>query len=712
MVSREEIVRKIQAAKAAQQVASFANEDFKDCDLSGVDFSDSVVTGASFQGANLQGANLSQVTGLGCEQLGGANLAGCRLPETVAEFHSVDVLNECIKYATSLLLATMGASIYFLLTVFATHDLQLLTQRGSATLPVLNLAVGTRTFFQVGPLVIGALATVFFLVLGNLWSHFLTLPLVFPDGVPIERRVQPWLVNQLLNLRSKNLAAVDCARLGFVMLVAYGVAFLTLFVCYARICAVVKYDPNIVYPIVGLTLLVGGVSFAFLRAHWQLLRKGAGKGLKSPVTGGAIFLVAVAILFLADIVYLIRDRVPSQLSSAQLGFRRGVSGRIGPLAQWMDPTGVEQVRQIANELQQPGGFSLRPGFLPDNVNIEGDLSLRPEGWKSDPNIFVPPSAKENSESNASTVETLRAERQSKVRQAIQDLNALIPPASLIGSAEKIEALSEEAAKVPTPRTDPVLPPGLATNLSFIRASNAFLVNADIRGVNLYGADLNGANLRSARFSEVSAETDEVLFSANLNCTLLRSADLSSARAEGVNLVLADLRDADLSFARMSKATAIGANFKNAVLTWTSLDRAVLIGSNLSYATMPHVVLVRAQLRGANLKDTILIDAQMSGAKMSYAKLDRALLINANLSQANLSGATCSATDFEGAQLYEAGLEGVDFLSALNVKAAKFNGAYGNEKTKLPKGLPYKKQKLSAGEKLVHPSATYKLILNS
>lgn len=122
-----------------------------------------------------------------------------------------------------------------------------------------------------------------------------------------------------------------------------------------------------------------------------------------------------------------------------------------------------------------------------------------------------------------------------------------------------------------------------------RGTKIYLVDRDMRGIDLSGMDLSWAIMTGAILMGANLE------GANLNNTILERAHLSGARMKGATMIGADLINAYLMGADLR-----GADFTNADLT----------GANLMYANLMDANLTRADLRGAILNHAILMDADL------------------------------------------------------------------------------------------------------
>jgi len=188
-------------------------------------------------------------------------------------------------------------------------------------------------------------------------------------------------------------------------------------------------------------------------------------------------------------------------------------------------------------------------------------------------------------------------------------------------------------------------------LGGLKASRAWLKNADLSWSELTKADfcrayLRGAKLNGAKLNEAKL-TRAVLTGAELICAELIYAKLDGAKLNEAELNYAELTRAELIYAELNYAKLNGAKLHYAKLHYAKLDGAKLNGAKLHYAKLLYAKLNDAELIGAELNEAELNCAELNGATLNYAKLTGAKLSHAELIGANLVGADLSGADVSG-----------------------------------------------------------------
>ena len=138
------------------------------------------LTDANLRDADLSNAKLSTVTSLRAERLGGSVLMNATLPEDIRKFDRLKHVEETSRHAGTTFVALWGASLYSWLTIATTTDVQLVTDRASSPLPIINTAIPLAGFYLAAPLILLGVYFYLHLYLQRLWRDLAALPARFP----------------------------------------------------------------------------------------------------------------------------------------------------------------------------------------------------------------------------------------------------------------------------------------------------------------------------------------------------------------------------------------------------------------------------------------------------------------------------------------------------------------------------------------------------
>ncbi|MFM8829121.1 MAG: pentapeptide repeat-containing protein [Actinomycetota bacterium] len=191
------------------------------------------------------------------------------------------------------------------------------------------------------------------------------------------------------------------------------------------------------------------------------------------------------------------------------------------------------------------------------------------------------------------------------------------------------------------------------NLRKIRFTRANIVGADLRG-----ADLRGARLDGAKFSSLPRRGKRANQAQGCSVGGCDVTVLTSIRAEGAALPMADM-----SCGQLYCAPGTGPLFENAQMGGTDLSGANLAGATTNQAVQVIYSVDTLNLQSANLTGANVVNANLAGATAINANMTGANLTGANLSWANLSGATLQSanatrTNFANAEFLYTNLNGV------------------------------------------------------
>jgi uncharacterized protein YjbI with pentapeptide repeats len=503
---------------AELQVVNLTNADLYGADitganLQGANFTGAYLCGASLRGANLEGVDLSGVTGgLRTEQLAGADLTGARLPDQLKKLYDgLDNVKGISESARKIFLVVLAACLYCWLTIATTTDVNLITNRASSPLPIIQTAIPIAGFYLVAPMLVLCIYFYFHFYLQKLWEELGSLPAVFPDGRPLHAKVDPWLLNDLVQAHlpklNVNRPFLSHFQLWISVLLAWWVVPITMFLFWGR----------------------------YLRRHEQI-------GTAFHIVLLVVSLVAAVCLYrLAVATFRGLERRPflwkSALSNRQslltIAFAVGAAGFFGLISlgairgdRSSKPLfGIALPQSEGRWNMSDGPATWVPRFMalvgsPPFASLTGvDVSVR--GYSG------------NSKSQKNLDSTFGAEL------AGADLRyASARGAFLVRSSLTFADLS-------------------VADLGDADLSGANLTQANLSGANLLLADLSGANLYGARLEHT------VLSVANLSSTMLMASDLTGADLTGADLADSNLFASDLSDARLSYAN----------LTYSHLEKA-------------------------------------------------------------------------------------------------------------------------------------------
>jgi uncharacterized protein YjbI with pentapeptide repeats len=225
---------------AALRGKDLSGANLRAADLRGAGLSEANLSGASLREANLQGVDLSVAQrGLQTEQLAGADLTGATLPPELTKlYESLQNVNNISESARKLFLAVLAACLYSWLTIATTTDVNLITNRASSPLPIIQTSIPIVGFYWVAPLLLLSVYFYFHFYLQKLWEELGSLPAILPDGRPLHSKIDPWLLNDLVRAHLPKLNVdrpfLSYFQLWISVLLAWWVVPITLFLFWGR----------------------------------------------------------------------------------------------------------------------------------------------------------------------------------------------------------------------------------------------------------------------------------------------------------------------------------------------------------------------------------------------------------------------------------------------------------------------------------------------
>ena len=530
----------------------FRNSDLSGLDLTDADLSLADLRGARLVGANLSNADLTDARSLTEEQLALTDLSNAKLPGHLATFDGLQRMAEVTAHAKAVFVTIIAASLFSLLTITSVSHADLIKNTMVSKVPTVDIIVDIGRFFLVVPPVLLGLYVYFHLTLQNLWCYAASLPEVFQDGLHLNRKASPWLLNSIFEKwrPSTNSQKGVYAFLGFLVsiLLAWFIVPMTLLFFWAQYLVEHDWTGSIwLTLVVGLTVFFGVDSFLTAKSILKSGQPGERKHVGSFSSKSFVFnrkqrffkptvSAAVVVVALMGLAGPVIDGYPDLLD------------------RWMLPT---DNFEASDETNNPGikksesfpGVILRwfdNRFFADLRGIE--VSVKEEGWN------------QYEEETRKSEDYTRDEKQANSERRLPVKPALLNRKNLRGA----------------------------------NAAGAFLVKAELRyadlrkarfysnetKTNMEGAIMTGANLRSANLT---------------NCRLRKAYLDNNANLEESQLNYADIEGANLRYAILRKVKA-----QNVILRNANLEGAILESGNFCFANFENAILDGADIKAANL----------------------------------------------------------------------------------------------------------------
>jgi len=457
---------------ACLQEAELLRADLQGANLAEAKLQKAKLWKAKLREADLQDADLTDATGLLAGQLAGANVSGAKLPEAIREFEGLKIVEETSRNAQKLFVSMLLGCVYSWLTIAITTDAGLLTNLASSPLPIIGTQIPIVGFYVAAPILLLSLYLYFHIYLQRLWEGLADLPAIFPDGRPLDKRADPWLLNGLVRAHFRLLRndrpPLSRLQVGLSFLLAWWVVPFAILWFWARYLPRHDWIGTGVH-IVLLVVSIGFGIMSYLLARVTLrgkkrkpfLWKKAWKDVRT-YKRGAVSLGIGAIFYFLSLGVI--NGIPPYFDSPDL-----------------KPTDVRAwVPRVFVHIRYPF------------ANLaEEDVSIKPPNWTGQ-------KEKENEEIVLVKGARLLARnlRYARAYRAFL-VNADLRWANLQGA--NLENASLQGANL----TNADLRGGANLTLANLQGGNllgANLENASLQGANLWGANLQGANLRRANLT--------------------------------------------------------------------------------------------------------------------------------------------------------------------------------------------------------------------
>lgn len=594
---------------------------FRGATLVGCNFQNSDLDSADFREANLRDADLSTAKGILSEQFGASNLSGSRFPDSAKGIFPLENISEASKNAALVFFTMLAACVYCLLAIGTTTDSGLITNATTSTLPVIGATIPIVGFYLIAPVVLLCIHSYFLLNLQRLFDQLVKCPAVWPDGIPLDRKVYPWLFNGLACVHVTRLRDTrpPLARVQAVLvrLLGWWIVPATVVLFWLRFFP--RHDP--VGTLIQCALVSASITLAggFQNLSTKTLRLRNWRMWPSIIVFVAFFGCTVA-FSVGAISHRptenVRIRQVRALYRQYYGLYRGHPERATYFFNAFLERATDRIAEAVGSRSWAYDLLQRLGYPPRLDLSAADVSIPPE-------------------------RTSDAAGKSSVPARIG------------------EALSgAKGAQLRHARLD-----DCACSYAFM--ANADLGCADLRGANFSHADLEGADLSGAWLNEADLDGADLRGIKFLgNCTRLRK-DAKDNIGEDETL---GARIGTLKLARNWLLAEYSPNMLKALGLSEHHNDKVEQHDFSSY-----------NLAGMNLHGLYLLSWNLAGANLSEANLQSASLIDVSLRQAKLRKADLRSTDLSaadllGADLSEADLREADLADAQNITSEQIRQA--------------------------------------
>jgi uncharacterized protein YjbI with pentapeptide repeats len=555
--------------------------------------------------ADLKDQDLTKVKGLLPEHLAGADLTRAKLPDEIAKFPALSQVAAISSEARKIFIALLAACVYSWLVVGTTTDAALILNTASSPLPIINTPIPIAGFYVVGATLLTAVYCYFHFYLQRLWRTLATLPALFPDGVTLDDKTDPWLLTNLVRADFKRLRknAPPLTRLEnlLTILLAWWLVPLNLLALWARyLPAHYWLGTTWLLALIGVMALFGRHSYRLARAT---LRGETPAAEAEGEDGRGVWRRAWQ-----EFRQTRPDRLTVGLTAAVAlcslsAFQDDPQGDGTWLAWLLNRVGIRTFADL-REVAVAGRPDAWDGKDWDKVK-RVDLRGRNLAFADADSAFL--ANADLRDANLTGADLGRAQLQGTDLRRAQLQGADLTGAQLQG-ADLYHAHLEDAWLAAAALH--------GANLSYAKLQGAVLFEAQLQGADLTAAQLQGADARAQiEGIIVMIWTEAQLQGATLQRAELQGADLAEAQLQGANLSYAQLQGADLSYAQLQ-----GADLRKAQLQGANFTHAELNGADLRHAQLQGADLTRAGLLGADLRETALWRASVHGAFWDYGDL--------------------------------------------------------------------------------------------
>jgi len=599
--------------------------------------------------ADLREADLTDSEGINPESLAGADLSGALLPGNIRHFGALDDIEKNSKKARSIFWGMLISVFYSWIILIHLSDADLLSRVYLLPSILPGLYIPSAWFFGVLPTLLFVLYIILHLNLQRNWEIIAELPAVFPDNVPLDKKIYKWSVNKLvtthLRLPETEYGLQQRLLNIFVNLIIWWLVPVTVISFWFRY--LVRHDW-------GLSLfhiLISGLSVLLAFFFYFLTRR----TLRSrDLKGGNFFLrfvytLAVFALFLIVSFSLIRS-VPSEVEQVDnnlLTLAPKLAGTFG-YNLFLDFSEGEISKKPDNRTDSGKDLSLVTGA--DLEDLHAPYSNGRKAFLVKANLSYANLKQSNLDSadlRAANLTGAKLNRSSLVGTNLEgaDLTGTdLEHVNLLGAnLRHVKGLTIHTLRMTDNWLYALYGGAILDSLNLPVNHNEKVAGNDLGGYDLSGVNFRGATLAGFNFTGANLQsadlTDADLTGANIFATDLRGAvGLEKEKLQTAlnwffalydKELMADfgfpdrhnefIKQKDFRTYSFEGLNLTGADFKGANLRQVNMKNAVLRDVNLQDADLYAVDLTGTDLTGANFKSAILLDTDIRGANLTNAK---------------------------------------------------------------------------------------------